>query len=356
MNLFLAMTPAQMMNATVLAGSVLKNEPCDIYITSNLDAYRDKLEQSRLFHAVYGYSLVKDITGRSNALSRAVVRIKNAIDLKEIKQSLPSDPAMYTRVFAAGISLKNYEVYYAIKVKNKDVRFSLYEEGICEYYHLTEKDPLKILFSKIFFHGYYMKDCDSLYVYEPRAVKCKWDNIEVKPIPRFVDDEKKLQVINELFSYRAEECKIFDRKVVFLESSFYTEDHETVQRKILEQTVAKFGLENVVIKMHPRSSADKYGDAYTCVSSSVPLEILAANGAIEDNIFVSMSSSGIINLKLMLDKEPEIFCLNGIYKKEQKEVREVFDRVAALCHKQNFHIFDRFEAFDRFELSAKDSI
>lgn len=351
MILFLAMTPAQLMNAVVLAKSSFFNQKCDIYITPNLSIYLDKLSRCKVFNEIYGYDLVKDITNRGNVVSRAIVRIKNALDMNSIKKTLRSDPNKYERIFVSGISLRNYEVYYAIKSVNKDIRLSLYEEGICEYYQLMEKNPFKIIFSYIFFHRYYMRDCEDLYVYEPSVVRSKWDNIIIKQIPRFINNKEILTILNELFSYSTNEM-LFDKKVIFLESAFYSNDLEELQLCLIEKTIERFGKDNVIIKMHPRSQLDKYNSDYLTMHSSTPLEIMAANLDVEDNIFVSLSSSGVINFKLMLNKEPTIICLNGIYKKRIDESDKVFDRVAQLCEKNNFYLINQVEDYDLFIMSS----
>lgn len=339
MYLFLIMTPSQLLNAIVLSKTVLKDVDCDAYMTANLEKYKGAVENNNVFKNVYSYELLPDITGRENPFKRMLVRIKNALDIKKIYDMMPSDLRSYDRIFASGISLRNYEIYYAAKWLNPSIRISLYEEGLCEYYILTEKSKSKKLFSHFFFHSYYLEDCRELYVYEPSIVKSSWDNISVKAIPRFFDDKELLSLLNEVFDFNIEETFVYKNKVVFLESC-YDEDLELEkhQLELLNRVVESVGDENVLVKMHPSSPNDKYPENIKKVYSKTPFEILALNMELDRCAFVSVCSSAIINPKLILNKEPVVLCLDRINHKELIEADYVFSRVADLYENKCFYI------------------
>ncbi len=339
MYLFLIMTPSQLLNAIVLSKMVLKDIECDAYITANLDKYKSAVERCQVFKNVYSYELLPDITRRQNIFKRMLVRVKNAMDVKKIPGMVPSDLKKYECIFASGVSLRNYEIYYAAKRLNPSVRISLYEEGICEYYSLTQKSKSKKLFSHFFFHSYYLEDCRELYVYEPGIVKSYWDNITVKAIPRFYDDKDLMSLLNNVFSFNIEETRIYLKKVVFLESC-YDEDLESekYQLELLNKVIEAVGTEKVIVKLHPRSSKDKYPENIKSVYSYIPFEILAANMDLDGCAFVSTCTSAIVNPKLILNKEPVVVCLDRINNKELNESDYVFDRVAGLYESKRFYM------------------
>lgn len=339
MYLFLIMTPSQLLNAIVLSKTVLKDIDCDAYMTANLEKYKGAVKNNNVFKNVYSYELLPDITGRQNAIKRMLVRIKNAIDVKKIPSMMPSDIKQYDCIFASGVSLRNYEIYYAAKRLNPSVRISLYEEGICEYYSLTQKSKSKKTFSHFFFHSYYLEDCRELYVYEPGIVKSYWDNITVKAIPRFYDDKDLMSLLNNVFSFNIEETLVYKNKVVFLESC-YDEDLESekYQLELLNKIVETVGDEKVIVKLHPRSAIDKYPENIKAVYSYVPFEILAVNMDLDRCAFVSTCTSAIVNPKLILNKEPFVVCLDRVNNKELSESDYVFDRVADLYESNSFYI------------------
>lgn len=339
MYLFLIMTQAQLMNAIVLSKTVLKDAECDAYIISNLERYKSAVENSKVFKNVYSYDLVPDIAGRQNSFKRMLVRIKNAMDVKKIPAMMPSDLNSYDCIFVSGETLRNFEIYYAAKRINPSVRITLYEEGTCEYCNLSEKSKSKKLFSHFFFHSYFFEDCRELYVYEPSVVKSVWDNITVKPIPRFYEDKDLICILNKVFGFNIEETYVYKNKVVFLESCFDANlDFEKYQLDMLNIVIETVGAENVIVKMHPRSPKNKYPENIKTVYSNSPFEILAVNMDLDSCAFVSPYSSAIVTPKLILNKEPVVICLDRILDRELNEGDYVFDRVADIYENKSFYI------------------
>lgn len=307
--LFLVNTPAQVMNAAVIAMTLYSHEECDAYFTENVSREVESLARQNVFKAIYEIELVKDILQRKNILSRALVRIKNALDIDLIIRSLPTSPLKYSRVFVSGVSLRNFEYYYAVKKINKRVSLSLYEEGIYEYYELgVKKSYFKILFSKIFFGQYYLNNCDSVYVHNPKFVQNIWSNITVKEIPSYSSKKEIIKTLNLAFEYNKTQMEGIHNKFIVIEQAFSNPSDEERQKELISLLVRYVGTDRVFIKMHPRSSSNKYKNV-NIIDTRVPLEIIGMNEDIFDNVYVSIVSSAIANFKLFLNKEPNVIML-----------------------------------------------
>lgn len=338
MFLFLLNTPTQLLNAMVLIHGRFPGTECDAYYTDNLREFFEKQEIHAFFKNAYPIELLPDIWARSSGLKRSIVRIKNALDFRKIVNGgLPSEPALYQRVFASGISLRNYEIYYAIKARNPKAMLSLYEEGICEYYNLGERSIPQTVFSYFFFGHYYKREADSLYVYEPSAAVRVWKNAEVKPIPKAFDPELRAAV-NRVFGYQKTVLDGGPGKVVILEQAFDKKEDQEKQNKWIRKLEKTFGRENIIIKLHPRSEVSKYGDGYTYCETSIPLEILIMNESVSHHLFVSVSSSAVLNFRLMFQIEPDTIVLNRIERKVPSPSDPLFRYVAEHAAKGNFWI------------------
>ena len=348
MNLFLVNTPMQLLNAAILSKTEFAEKQCDIYYTANIKKQAQELCENGFFANVYEISLVEDRCSRGNAIGRMLVRIMNALDLGKIKKSLPSDPFMYERVFAAGVSLRNYEIYYAIKSFNKSVKFSLYEEGICEYYYMAKKDYAKILFSYFFFQRYYLHDCDSLYVHSPEMVSIAWKNIRICKIPDIMS-ESMLKILSYVMGYT--EKLLNDEKdcVVVLDQAFYNEEQEEYQRRIIKMLAEIYPTNKIYIKLHPRSPKDKYGTAFKYIETSAPFEIVVLNEDLSSHTFISIASSSVLNFKLMFNMEPRIILLNQMDSddKELTEFDKLVSRIQKGCKKSNLYLPSSEEEFLR---------
>lgn len=349
MNLFLINTSTQLMNAIILSETVYKDEQCDVYYTDNLGDLIISVEQKSVFNKCFPIELPRDILRRNTLLARAIVRIKNALDLKKIEISLPSNPVKYERVLLSGQSLRNIEFYYAIKKQNKKVRLSLFEEGAFEYCMLGINSKSKIIFSKLFFGRYYLEDCEELFVYKPSLVKNNWDNINIRAIPGFVDNHDLKAILNDIFKYRHTTLDGCTRKVVFLEQAFFDQERDKRQIELINDVIDKYGQENVLVKMHPRSPQTKYNLPANSLIGGTPIELMVLNEDITSNIFISITSSATTNFKVIFNVEPIIIMLYRLFPSHNRvstENEEFIVRVKDSCSEGTFFIPETIEEFN----------
>lgn len=339
--LFLVDTTSQLMNAAALAKTEFNGIPCDVYYTPNVRQYAEKMAEENVFAVVYEVELVKDLLDRGSAWKKALVRIKNALDIGKIEKNLPSDPMSYTKVLCSGVSLRKYEIYYAIKRNNPDVKFDLFEEGICEYYFLAKKPWGKILFSYIFFGRFYADDCENLYVYSPEIVEIAWKKIKLKAITPVPEIPGLLQIMNRCYDYTPTELATGKYKCVFLEQKMDTEAESREQIALIRTIAESFGKNELIVKLHPRTDPESYKGMFDCMKTSMPFEIIAMSEDVEDITFISYGSSTLLNFRLMLHKEPNIFLLGMMGDPEELKKHphaRMFYRVQAGCSKNNFYI------------------
>lgn len=342
MILFLANTITQLMNAVIICKMQYKDEKCDIYFTNNLKEYIKRAKKEDVFDSCYEIELPKDIVSRSNRINRAVVRLKNAFDIKKIKRNLPSSPYNYERVFLSGQSLRNIEFYYSIKSLNKDVSLTLYEEGAFEYCLLSMKKNFpQIAFSKVFFHRYYLFDCDEAYVYSPELIDNKWPNIKIKKIPAFKQNVHLIRILNNIFLYQKTELDGKTKKIVILDQAFFDHERDAKQIELVEKIISEVGSLNIYIKMHPRSKKGKYKISEDNIINGTPMEMMMLNEKITDNAFVSITSSATTNFKVVFNEEPVIIMLynlfptnNGVSMENEKFIQKVQDSYVS----SNFYI------------------
>ena len=111
-------------------------------------------------------------------------------------------------------------------------------------------------------------------------------------------------------------CILFMQdKVVILEQQHYSETAERNQLEKIRKIAECVGKDRVVIKLHPRSPVDKYGDEFACINTKMPFEIIAMNEDISNMTFITEGSSAVVNFALMLHVEPTVFLLRNIGRK-----------------------------------------
>lgn len=310
-NLFMVNTPMQLMNAAIIAYATPESK-FDAYCTSNIYEKAKRLESDKVFDNCYEINLLNERFDRNNAVGKAINRIGNALGLHKIINSLPSSPQDYATIFISGVGMRNIEYYYALKKINPKIQLSLYEEGLFEYVGFSYKSRAQELFSRIFFGRYYLNDASSLYIHDPNLVLCSWEKIKKVQISKDIPDDL-LWKLNKAFDYSGTVFNACKKKCIIVEQEFYSDDTHSikVQKQIIDMLGQLFGKDNVIIKLHPRSALDKYPE-YTVIDSKAPLELIALNEKIEDNIFVSINSSAILNLPLMCDVRSNVYILNNL--------------------------------------------
>ena len=234
------------------------------------------------------------------------------------------------------------------------MKLSLYEEGACEYYTLgLSKSRARSIFSHFFFGHYYFEECDSLYVYNPGFVQNIWGNIEVKNIPNYSENIEILNLLNNVFDYKEKLLLPCREKVIILEQAFATENDEKNQEKLISHIAEIVGSENIIIKLHPRSGEGKYAGKYRTIKTSIPLELLIANEINIDKIFISVSSSATLNLKLIFDIEPYIIILNRLGRSDENLTTgdKLYSRIQQSCRENHFFIPHTLGELDKILMS-----
>ena len=317
--LFIASTYAQLINAITLCKTEFVDKQCDMYYLPNISSHIDRLRNKACFQNYYRMPLIKSTLRIHSKTDRVKCFADVVLHWKKISNALPSEPLDYDRVLIPGVALAYFLVYYAIDRKNPAINLSLYEEGICEYYTLGSINWKKKMFHKLLFGKYYYEKCDSLYVHCPEAVDNIWGNIKVKSIvsPEHVIGLSGL--LREVFEYH-EINPVFSKKYVFIDDCYYGSkkrlEKEKQQGKMLKTIASIVGKENIIIKLHPKSSEKKYGSKYRYVKSHLPMELIAMNESVENKVFISLVSSSIVNFKLVLNKEPCVIVLQRLIDKK----------------------------------------
>ena len=335
MNLFVVHNSNQLKNCIVISQTQYRNMRNDLYYTVDIEEEAERAKCQGIFNDIYKIEFLQDLFHRNNILKKTIVQIKLGIDFKKVKKNLPNDPKIYKKIFCSGVNLKSFEYYYAVKQKNNKCQLYLYEEGINEYYCLgKKKDFFKAIYSHFFFRHYYPEECTALYVHSPDLVDNKQKNIKLLKIDNILDNKDLIQILNEVFKYDCNRVEKIKNKFIFLDSAFYNIEQDKYQIFLVEKIAEVVGKDNLLIKLHPRSAGNKYGKEYKIIDIKVPFEIIFLNNVdFINNIFVSVASSSVLNIKMIFNLEPKIIMLHEIMRvRFSKEVTDTINRANKKCN------------------------
>lgn len=317
MILFVCETQAQILNAINIKTNLFSDKDADLCICYNNEKVvfiSEKIREYGIFKNVYLY---KAVLNTNQSLKAKVGKaVSNIFLIRNMKRVLPNYDKNYERIYISGPSLSCIGVYYYFYKKNNIVKLSLYEEGLFEYYEFSFKNKMRRLYSKLFYGVYYLDNADEIYVYEPQLLLDKPKDVVAKKIPLLTAfDTKYIHMLNEIFSFEKANVAMFaGYKYLYIEQAFAKDEENYIQKEIISKIASRVGENNLLIKLHPASSNDKYSDlGLTCIKTKESMEMILLNASNYQVTIVTICSSAAFNFRLVFGQTPQIVLLYKIF-------------------------------------------
>lgn len=309
-NLFMCVTSFQIMMAVSFRMTILKNESVDIVISdiiANSEKLFDNIRKSGVFdHAFY----IKDYalnykTFNENKFKTLKIFVNRE---KTINRLFPVDD-VYDAFYATDTLTSIEWIYEKLLLKNSDLKLYYYEENpiwaLYEYDQFRCYEDRSIsLKGRVIDHvlqihhlvGNYAGAYTSVLRQLPDAY-FPWMDM---PRIQACDMKKYISILNDFWGYK--KTDIFNNKVVYLDQPYEVDGIESndCDNKVLKVIMSIIDKERLIIKMHPRVRKNKYSEMglQYYADSSVPWELFALNGDLDNSLVVSMFSVALINPQL----------------------------------------------------------
>lgn len=300
--LVIANTYSQLIIAMQMNLTIAKNDEVVLLLSDHTRGTRnicDQLKKNDIFSEVY-YIETKDIL----ALRNKAEIIKDYADmalgntnrfanyLTEIKNRFFDELIVYNYdVDIIGL----YSILYTI---NKNIRVSLYEEGVLSYtYGVRPTGNMKRNMIKILRNISGRKDISAsfhnFYCFYPQLYK--GDLIPVS-VPHIVaGDECSLQ-LKLVFSIDSKTLR-YEQKYIFFTSVYDFEGEVPIgEFEVVSRLAELVGKNNLLIKTHPRDTRTIYQDNGFSVdaNSEIPWEVIQLSKDFSDKVFITVNSSSVL--------------------------------------------------------------
>lgn len=309
--LFICNTPYQLLMACNLSYTLLKECQVDVILSDHFhgaERMSEKINECNIiFRKAY---FVKSFNfSRHQGEYLYLRKVSNRkllyhINIKRIAESMIRLERNYNEFWVA-----NYEEFtevlfnYIRKEINHKIIINCYEDGYtsccCDWWlrspemnagfirKIYEKYIKRITYSPKEFTGYYVMHPEDI------TFNIPYSTYKIPPINKF--DITFMNQINELYEYNL--CQdVYDKKVIFFEESYYVDGIPIDDLKYVEEVASIVGKENIMIKIHPRNSENRWEKMgyKTNKDMSIPWEIIALNQDFSNKILVSISCNSII--------------------------------------------------------------
>lgn len=311
--LFICNNPYQIIVSIILAVQLENNQIInDILLTDNFRGAKKvykNLSDSDFFDAVFTAEINKLLFPKN--LSG---KIKKAYYLFNGKRLLEENIGnnflsyVYDEIFYNNDDMFLYKVVEFFYKKNESLKVFRFEEGYSSYIR-----PFCSLRAQKFFdkknHGCTFKDIlAGMYYF-------KKEQVQFVPPAKLYKIETCLNDIvreNVRVAFPVENLHIdLNNKLIIFEESFFKDHGYTSDEKMYEKIIDKVGRENVVIKLHPRSTVNRYEkmNVQTLECDDAPWEAILLLNNLCNVKFMSLASGSVINSRLMLGDETTSFLM-----------------------------------------------
>lgn len=292
-------------------------EKADLFIYNEFnDAQRlfERIKQVDIFTNVY----LVDYTTKGNSIEQKVNLLLNRNIMFKGHEPLRS----YKNFFIQGGNHFAKILYGQIKKQNKEVKLNYIEDGIGAYLSTSifpTSDAKQKIIARINRLSMYNHAFSTYYLYQPELSFFEQD--KTKRLPAITKGSKTIELIKRLFDLP--KPSVLTNKIIYLDqplrSDKFSFDEYSLFESIKECNVTG---KEILVKLHPRSEKNKYGEAASYLETSLPFELFALNTEFHDCVIISPMSTVSFSSAMMFDLPIKTVILSKLLSKESDTLND----------------------------------
>lgn len=277
-------------------------------LSQNAERVIDSLSRLNAFNGCHLWHCRDQIKAQSNNKRENI-----AIFVKEITGNSgfgnPFESDFYDELIYYN-QFDNLKVVFAeLYEKNPQIKVSRFEEGIFSYAdgeYLAKKDKIVNPLRKVLGEKTLLECQEKFYCFYPELYK---GHLEPVQIPKIESDGKTAQILSRLFDTST---AIYPQKYIFFSSVFDFEGGAPVgELNVIKQVAALVGNENLIVKVHPRDSINRFVSSGLNVdkNSAIPWEAIQLGRDFSNHVFLTINSGSVLSVSMLQEKKPKIHFL-----------------------------------------------
>ncbi len=316
-------TPFQILSAFSIALSV--STPVDLYIIRQFrraDQIAERVKNTNVFHAVRLVDETalkkKYIRGRKGLAGRLMLGI-SYLSAGKIAKEVLIPGAVYSRMYCSNKEFICRLVYIHLS-QTCNIELVGCEDGVGTYVSLNTFLPGKADHLVRFL--LFGKKCNGLVsemlVYMPDLFHKMMPPVSfpVKQMPDVWKKESARDRIDTIFSY--DDSASISESVILIDTMLnevrFMDGQKELLLKIYDEIFQAFPHDRLVVKRHPRDMTPERPGIKYYKHSEVPFECICLNNPMESKVLIALSSTAVIQPKVLTDNEPVVILLNRIVK------------------------------------------
>lgn len=364
-NAFVCCTPYHVIVSIHLIQSIYSGENNEIFISNHFensfDIYKN-LKKQKLFKAVYY------VTDRHLSYDDSFLKWRKIYGLfSRTYQSIISDPVdfNYDNVFLFTYSYFSVLITDLVKKNNKFSEINMVEEGTLTYmlgnYDIVDNIRFyadfigKTVLNRRFLNPNIL---NAIYLFQPNLYNGELSH-KLKKIPSLKISINIQKLLNHIFNFE-EQGNFVSSKYLFFDQSFSIDGNRLISEFEVVKSISDIlPRDEILIKLHPRDSKDKYKSFNINVNSSnFPWELIYYNyfKDIKNKVLISVSSSSVFTPKILFNCEHDIILLYKIFGKTDRRFVKFVNKFKTIYKKKNVYEPETLNEFQQIVKNLRNSL
>lgn len=311
MNAFIAWTPLHVINIVNAAVNQFEGQRNHLFLYDEFAGARglyERLQQEQVFERVE--LIPHDSLG--NPLERIGALLFNRQKWVELEEP-------YDHITVPGENYFAKVLYGQVHKRNPKVQLHYIEDGLGAYDEtpiLREDLRTNRIVKALNRHSMYRAEFASCYVYEPELVMAEHAP-RYERLRRLTKSNPALDVVKRLFPAENGDADLCG-KVLYFDQPFLADGFAIDEKELMDELRAMVPEERLLVKFHPRSPRDKYGNV-PVLDTHLPWEVYCLHHPIEDGLFISVATTAAFTPYLMFGIESPVIKLAAIYQERLKD-------------------------------------
>ncbi len=314
MKAFIVATPLQLFNSLVIMRHFYEGEKCDLFVLNIACDMRPVISRFHALNMIDSVYYLDDVCQHQSRLGI----IWDHIYITKIQRRILSEARNkdYTDLFTTWVGRTSTWLYTKLS-KNKKLNIHFYEEGIGVY--IAEIKSLygyiKLMY-KILGYKFDVDNAKDLYLYQPSLCRNVNSNLKLVKIGDVTEGD--VSFFN--LAINSNNINPYSTKSLFLENDFTNTVFEGIDETLIIDTIAlTIGVYDVAIRLHPRTSNNKYDRNKYLLDSNTDISwenLLALEKSIENVVLITTVSTAVLSPKIIYGREPKVIILGLAIKNE----------------------------------------
>ncbi len=317
-------TPYQIIAAVSIVRQ--NHETADLYVLSDCAKdYIKGIRKENIFSKVIFVRKMRKNPTRH--MSTRLNLLRSYIQCSKITREILLPNTIYGKLYFSSKGLEAKCCFFHYTKKNIPIRRILFDDGTGSYINdfFNQIGKKETFVRRLLFGKMALEPISDKMLYSPDLYKmtCKSSKYNVKKINGKFDKDETIKMFNRIFQFKdsdliKEDCILLD----CLHEEILDKQEQKKLRLIYNRIFQELGIENIIVKPHPRDNATLKDGIRYYTNYKLPLECLYMNLNCNDKVLISVSTTAVVTPKLLYDQEPYILLLYKLLNIKRQDINQ----------------------------------